>query len=313
MSLRLPALGPDPLPPFTRAGLRALGLAKRELDALLAAGAVVQPVRGAYLDARIADDPVARARAVGLVLPAGAALARSAAAWLHGVDPRGPGQLSSPLTVECLVPVGQTVPVRAGLVARESALCGDDVTHLLDVPVTTPDRTALDLARYLPPFMGLAVLDAFAHAGLVQPEELGARVEGLAGQRGIRQARRLIRLADPAAESFGESWLRLRVLDAGFPRPELQIWMRDHASRGVYRLDLGWPALRVAVEYDGEEFHSRPEQRQLDQRRRERLARDWGWHCIGVGKGEVLGRSLHLERGIGALLSIAPQLTRRCW
>jgi len=89
--------------------------------------------------------------------------------------------------------------------------------------------------------------------------------------------------------------------------------MRDETGLGIYRLDLGWPHLKVAVEYDGEEFHTSPEHRLRDMRRRERLARDWGWHCIGVGKGEVLGQSLRLERGIGELLGMSPQILRRTW
>jgi len=313
MPVAAPQIGREPLPPFTRRDLPALGLTRHELDALLLSGAVVQPVRGAYLDARLADDATARAGAVGLVLPVGAALAHRTAAWLHGIDPRGPGELQTPLDVECLVPLGDSVPRRAGLVARQSALPASDVVTLSGVPVTTPERTALDLARYAKRFMALALLDAFAGAKLVTTEALAARLEELKGQRGVAQARTLTEWTDPAAESFGESWLRLRILDAGFPRPELQIWMRDETGLGIYRLDLGWPHLKVAVEYDGEEFHTSPEHRLRDMRRRERLARDWGWHCIGVGKGEVLGQSLRLESGIGELLGMSPQILRRTW
>jgi very-short-patch-repair endonuclease len=313
MPITAPPIGREPLRPFTRRDLPALGLTRHELDALLVSGAVVQPVRGAYLDARLANDATARAEAVGLVLPAGAALAHRTAAWLHGIDPRGPGDLGVPLDIECLVPLGYSVPRRAGLVARQSALPETDVVTLSGVPVTSTERTALDLARYAKRFMALAILDAFANAKLVTTDALSARLDELKGQRGVAQARALIEWADPAAESFGESWLRLRVLDAGFPRPELQIWMRDEAGLGIYRLDLGWPHLKVAVEYDGEEFHTTPEHRLRDMRRRERLAREWGWHCIGVGKGEVLGQSLRLERGIGDLLGMSPQILRRTW
>jgi len=68
MPVTAPPIGREPLRPFARRDLPALGLTRHELDALLVSGAVVQPVRGAYLDARLANDATARAEAVGLVL-----------------------------------------------------------------------------------------------------------------------------------------------------------------------------------------------------------------------------------------------------
>jgi hypothetical protein len=76
---------------------------------------------------------------------------------------------------------------------------------------------------------------------------------------------------------------------------------------------MGWEEERVAVEYDGVEFHSRPEHVARDVARRERLAREFAWHAVGVGKGEVLGRSLEHELGVGELLGRQPQIRRRTW
>ncbi len=56
---------------------------------------------------------------------------------------------------------------------------------------------------------------------------------------------------------MGESWLRLRIVDAGFPRPVVQIEVLDADGRCVYRLDLGWPDRRLAVEYDGQDRAAR--------------------------------------------------------
>jgi hypothetical protein len=106
--------------------------------------------------------------------------------------------------------------------------------------------------------------------------------------------------------------MRLRVADTGFPTPELQIWVPDE-EEGVYRLDMGWRKRQIGVEYDGEEFHGSPEQFIHDMRRRERLLHEFGWHVIGVHRGDVLGRSLVFERGIGELLGMAPRITRRLW
>jgi very-short-patch-repair endonuclease len=77
-------------------------------------------------------------------------------------------------------------------------------------------------------------------------------------------------------------------------------------------LDLGFEEERVAVEYDGEEFHSTPEQVAHDRRRREVVERH-DWRVLAVGKGEVLGPSLALERAVGELLSLEPRISRRQW
>ena len=217
-----------------------------------------------------------------------------------------------PLPLECVVPAGTVVPHRAGLRAREATLREDDVIQVAGAPVTSAVRTACDLARYLRPFMGLGVLDALAHRGLDR-ECLRERIEEWRGERNVARARRLIGLCEPATESFGESWTRLRIADAGFPVPEPQIWIYTREGVGLYRLDMGWPEVRVAVEYDGVQFHSRPEHVARDIARRQHLAEEYRWHAVGVGMGEILGRSLEFEVGIGELLGLELQIRRRAW
>ena len=302
-----------PESPFRLADAAGLGLTRAVLAAMRSEGLVVQPVRGVLLRSDLADDPVNRAAAVALVLPKGAAVGRSLASWMHGVDPRAPWQRDDPLPVECVVPRGCEPPDLPGVTPHTDLLDELDVVHVDGVPVTSVERTVLDLARFLQPHMGLAVMDSFAHAGRLDLDVLGVRVETWRGQRGVAQARRLVTLCEPDTESFGESWLRLRVVDAGFPRPTPQIWIVDSDGVGLYRLDLGWPELRIAVEYDGLEFHDSPAQRRRDIARRKDLARRFAWQVIGVGRGEVLGRSLDLERGVGDMLSLTPQVMTRRW
>jgi hypothetical protein len=171
----------------------------------------------------------------------------------------------------------------------------------------------VDLLRWLPPHEGLALVDAMAARGVVTATALPAAVERFAGAPHVAQARYLAAIVEPLTESPGESWLRLRLVDAGFPRPEAQIAVPDAGTPGHYRLDLGWRRWRLAVEYDGEEFHDSPEQRQRDERRRSDLDRRFGWTALGVGKGDVLSRSMLLEHTVGGLLGIEPKISRRRW
>ncbi|MBG0563224.1 hypothetical protein [Actinoplanes aureus] len=55
-----------------------------------------------------------------------------------------------------------------------------------------------------------------------------------------------------------ESRLRLLLVDAGVPPPVPQFEVRDEDGRLIGRVDLAWPARRVAHEYEGDHHRSRP-------------------------------------------------------
>lgn len=170
----------------------------------------------------------------------------------------------------------------------------------------------MDLARWLAPHMGLAVLDVMLGRGLVDRSSLAEQVERFAGDRWIERARRTMLLAEPRSESYGESWLRLRVVDAGFPRPEPQVVVRDEQGGFVARVDLADRARRLAIEYDGQEHHTSDADQEHDARRRGELTRA-EWRVVVATRNDVLGRSLHLERALGEAYSLPVLLRRRTW
>lgn len=300
--------------PFTRAQARLLGISHRRLNALIADGTVTQPLRGSYVVGELDADLAARASAAGLVLPHGAALCRGTVAWLLGVgDVRGPGRAEGPPVVECVVPLGVTPLRRAGLNSYVAPLAPSDVVQIGGLPCTTPERTAADLARWLPRPMGLAVLDALAHRHLVDLELVGLQIERFRGCPGVAVARSLLPLVEPKTESYGESWLRLRIIDAGFPRPQAQIWVHDEEGRPLYRLDLGLPDQHAGFEYDGDEHHGSPAQVAADNARRDRLRQEFGWTVLAFHRGHVLGTGMQLELAVGELLSQQPSISRRLW
>ncbi len=298
--------------PFDRAEARRRGLSRDRVTRLVKEGRLRGVVRGVYVDAAATDDLALRAAGLRLRLPPDAVVCRRTAAWLFGVDGAGPGEDPGALPIECAVPTGRT-PVRRPGVIGLAAPPDDEVVLIDGIPCTTPVRTAVDVLRWCPPHVGLAVADAMAAAGVIGARPVQARVEEFAGAPGVRRARYLAALIEPLAQSKGETWLRLRVVDAGFPRPRAQIPVVPPDGRCLALLDLGWVDELVAVEYDGEEFHSSPQQRAHDRRRREWLEHECGWRVLAVGKGEVLGRSLGLERAVGELLSREPKILRRLW
>lgn len=129
----------------------------------------------------------------------------------------------------------------------------------------------------------------------------------------VVKLRRLVDLCEPATESAGESWMRLRIVDAGLPRPQVQIPIVVD-GREVYRLDAGYVELRVGFEYDGEEYHLRTaEQALVDGRRRADLLRRFGWTVVGATNENVLGDRPAIETVVGDLIGWGSPLPRRAW
>jgi hypothetical protein len=297
--------------PFTSEQARANGVSRRQLAGFLALGRVRRLFRDVYVDALLPDAVDLRCEAVSLVMPPAAVICRRTAAWIYGFDAYAPDERAQSLVVECVVPARLARVRRNGVRGWEETLQPEDITCVHGIAVTTPTRTAVDLARYAPRFMGQATLDHFCHRELTKPVELMACAERFAGGRNIAIARQLIEWAEPLTESPGESWLRLRILDAGFPRPEPQVKIYDGGGRLVYRLDLGYRDRRIGLGYDGVEFHDAKDDREHDTARRDRLGREFGWDTYGFDRGHVLGREPAVELLVGGLLGIEPRLPRR--
>jgi len=231
---------------------------------------------------RTTGDLAVRALAVARDIP-GAVICRSTAAWLWGIDVLPPGVHERDWDVDVLTPPSLPLPALPGIRTFRGRL-GDDVVTCHGVLVTDPARTAVDCALSFTRYPALAALDAFLHAE-VPRERIRRRFNDLAqGEPARRQAGELIGLADPRAESPGESWARLLIIDAGLPVPVPQTPVPCLA--GNHYLDLGFPAYRTAVEYDGLAHHSAPGELRHDRRRRA-LIRALGWEIVVVRHADV--------------------------
>jgi len=270
---------------FTTSEAAALGFSKRQLAEALNIGTLHRPLRGAYARASWPDDLEHRARAAASLLGPGRVFVDRTAAWLHGVDVLGFAELEILPDVETAVLAGQRASRMHGVRGRSRDLLPGDVMHAYGVRVTTPIRTALDLACNVRRAEALGALDAFARLHGVSQDMLLASLPRFKGRRGVVQARQLIGIMDPKAESARESQLRLAIRDAQLPCPVSQYVVVVDGYE--FRLDLAYPAHRVAVEYDGEEFHAGEEQGHRDARRRQLLG-DAGWTVIVVRRGDFV-------------------------
>ena len=167
-----------------------------------------------------------------------------------------------------------------GIVAREQLLADDEIAWVAGLPVTTPARTAYDLGRCLPRGRAVARLDALMRATPFSMEDVLVIAKRYPGARGIRRLRWVLPLVDGGAASPKETWLRLLLIDAGLPAPTTQIPVVD-GYRALAMLDLGWPELGVAAEYDGDQHRSDRRQYVKDQWRLGKLA-ELGWIIVRV-------------------------------
>lgn len=229
--------------------------------------------RGVYIPAGI---PVAHreyCEGAALILPRTAAITGRSAATVRGVHL---SSASDP--VEIVVPLDVRVTRRAGIDLRRTEVEPAELAPWASIGITTPERMALDLLLDRPLVESVADLDAVARAGLV---ELPAFRQMLAKRHdnGIVQARQAAELSDPRAESLPESKVRVWLTLAGLePIPQHQVF--DSDGRFIARVDLAFPELKVAVEYEGR-GHSDPHRLDPDRERLNRL-RAAGWTIVFV-------------------------------
>lgn len=156
----------------------------------------------------------------------------------------------------------------------------DEICRVGEVRLTTPSRTAVDLARRFPEDVAVAAIDALARATKLTVADIELAAQRHPGQRGIRQARKIIALVDPKAESPRETALRLLIVRARFPPPESQHPIYNEYGVLIGIADFAWAELKIAVEYEGR-YHSDPEQIRKDIARIEEMI-EMGWLVIRV-------------------------------
>ena len=247
-------------------------------------------LQGVYRPVSVPDSPEARARAAMLVVRPFAVICDRTASWLHGIDTFEYRELDILPPVETIVLRGNNRVRRQGCTGGIRDLARADIMEIEGFRLTTPVRTAMDLACKLSRYEALAVLDGFMRRHGLTQADLKAELPRYRRRRGVVQLRQLIPIADPQAESSGESWTRLAIIDAGLPTPQPQYWVSD-GDFDTYRLDLAYPKHRVAIEYDGRDFHSTPAQRAADEARRHWL-REQDWIVIVVDKGSFSSQAL---------------------
>jgi hypothetical protein len=178
---------------------------------------------------------------------------------------------------------------RAGVIGHRVRSNPGELTDVDGIPVTAPPRTWLDLAAVLPLNYLIALGDQIIRVprpGLEQRSAPYAYKDGLRllirqhpNMKGVEKARLALDEMRVGADSFPESFLRLALLDARLPEPELQVRIDPDDPRSP-AADLGYRRFRIAIQYDGAPHLTR-EQQSRDNRRDEAF-RNAGWAYFKV-------------------------------
>jgi very-short-patch-repair endonuclease len=229
-----------------------------------------------YADSSLADSHELRcAAAYTYLLPGGGAIAGRSAAQMLGfglADPADP--------VDVLVCRGDEFGPIRGLKVHTARVLEDEMRLIRGVRVTGPLRTCWDLAQWLTTVEAVVLIDRLLALGTVTREDLEKYLSARVGRRGWRRMRRVLSLVDARAESPQESRLRARLVLAGLPPPEVQFRL-FHEGRFVARVDLAWPAWKLAVEYDGLYHVGDRPQMGRDRKRLNAIFRA-KWHIVHV-------------------------------
>ena len=297
----------DPNEPFSRAEARAAGLGLKTL----LSSRFQKIFYDCYVSSAVPLTTKLRAKAALRISPPGSVLSHYTAGRIWGgIVPDTPD-------------VHVTVPGKAGRTSRQgvkahASIDGTAVTRFRNLPITTPEQTFLDLAASLN-LVALVVLgDSLIKAGRTSVAALRDAAMGWRG-RGAKLARRAARYVHDGVDSAMETRLRMLLILAGLPVPEVNFILRHPDGSWWMRLDLCYPSLKLIIEYDGRHHAEDSEQWLHDLKRREALDR-MGWRVIVVTRHdyyeapeEVLRRvrDALIERGmVGVRRRFRPEWTR---
>lgn len=226
-------------------------------------------------------DDEARVRAAWLWAGPDAVVSGPAAAYWHGLLDRAPD------TVDVTLPRPAASRSPDGVRVRRRTLDAVDLVGSRDIWLTERPLSVLETAVALPD--GSMFLDRALQRHVRFPTLYRAFCRNL-GRRGSSAAGRLLVAAADRADSAAERLLVTLLRAAG-----IDGWVLGHPF-GPWRIDLAFPAQKVAVEVDGWAW---PERFRNDRRKQNALVRD-GWEPLRFTWHDLDGRPAAVVEEIDA-------------
>jgi very-short-patch-repair endonuclease len=212
--------------------------------------------------------------AVELLSTGGVACGLSAAALYGLADP--------PVRPAVLVPRDSRLAVPGRHTTRE--LGSTECATVEGMRALGPVRMVLDSVHQLPASRAVALIEGAIVRGLVQPAALERRARELShGKRpGCAIALRILAELHPELGRSRNEWEALvarRAREHGVEPPELEFELFIDGRR--YIADAAWPAVKVALEFDGRDPHMRRRVHDYDSIRRNDFT-SAGWLRFGI-------------------------------
>ena len=270
---------PDLPPLFSTAHARSLGLSPGEIRRL--------PHRRPAHGVRVAAEQSSLAvdcAALLHVLPAGSAVSHVSALRLWGAD------LPWPLEAAQRIPVLTTQrswrPHRHDVVAHYCGQAHLGTTTLDGVVLTTPEQTWLHLSPQLPLNELIVLGDALVRRTnpLSTLSAMANVIDKTHKMKGLARARAALPRCRTRTDSNQESRLRLLLEDAELAVPTVNHLVYD-GETFIAMVDLSYPDLKIAIEYDGDVHRTKQLTWSKDIDRRESL-RAHGWIVLVVEAGQ---------------------------
>lgn len=237
---------------------------------------------GAYVDAgdwQTASDRerhLLKVRAAAGALTHRAVYSHESAAAVHGIPILG----GWPAVVRASYDGPNGMSARDGLRwTRARWEAGDVVTHA-GLQVTSPRRTAVDLARAGSLAQGVVALDHVLARG-VDHDEVSSWARARRPFHGVGPLVRALEVACGRSESPLESLSLARIAELGFVLPfqQHELSLND----GLFRVDFFWPDARVVGEADGRLKYANADDLWREKRREDAIRRlgltviRWSW------------------------------------
>lgn len=260
--------------PFTAAQARDSGITRRQLRG----PEFRRLLHGVHISSRVPYAARLRTHAALIVHPAGAVATHTSAARLIG----------SPVPDDPLEHVtvarSEDRRQRHGLRCHVAALQAADVQVLDGLRLSSPHRMFVELASALPLVDLVVVGDWLVRKGHVTCASLVGYCAA-ARDRHAAAARAAAAYVRARVDSVMETRLRMPLVLAGLPEPKVNLQLRDEHGTVIMRLDLAYPEVKLAVEYDGRQHAEVVEQWERDLDRREDLDDDQWRLLVVTSKG----------------------------
>ncbi|MBW8751538.1 MAG: DUF559 domain-containing protein [Propionibacteriales bacterium] len=263
--------------PFTRAAAVEAGIDPR----LLRGSRLRRIFRGVYVERTVADSPLVRGQAaLALFRSVPAFASHATAARIHGVP--------VPVLPDEHVSVFRAADRRTHAGVRVHVCPSAMLVEVSGIRVSSYRQMFVELGTLLNLVDLVVVGDNLVRHARITPAALREFCAASA-HPGARRARQAASYVRDEVDSAMETRLRMLLVLAGLPEPEVNRTLRADDGQPIRRYDLSYPAARVIVEYDGRQHIERVEQWETDLARREAIDDD-GWRILVVTSAGIYRR-----------------------